>query len=84
MQGPTLRVWYGILDKKFGALGKAGALRKVFVDQAFFAPSFIVVFLTANGLLQGNPVPEIKESITRDYKDIVIAGWMVGTCFCTL
>lgn len=78
LQGPTLKVWYGVLDKKFGSLGKTGTLKKVFVDQAFFAPSFIVVLLTSLGVLQGKPLIEIKEQIQRDYTDILIAGWMVG------
>uniref|UniRef100_A0A2P2I5S7 Mitochondrial inner membrane protein Mpv17 n=1 Tax=Hirondellea gigas TaxID=1518452 RepID=A0A2P2I5S7_9CRUS len=75
--GPALRVWYGVLDRKFGSLGRAAALKKVFFDQAFFAPSFLVVFLGSLGLMQGKTANEVQKQIKKDYIDIVIAGWMV-------
>ncbi|KAA0196634.1 hypothetical protein HAZT_HAZT003016 [Hyalella azteca] len=76
-QGPTLKVWYGYLDRWFGAQGRRGAFKKVLVDQALFAPTFTVVFLTSLGVLQRKSFGQIKEQIKRDYVDIVLAGYMV-------
>ncbi|OWR42338.1 hypothetical protein KGM_204421 [Danaus plexippus plexippus] len=43
--GPALRIWYGLLNKHVGSSGKMVALKKVFVDQFIFAPTFLLFLL---------------------------------------
>ena len=76
-QGPTLRVWYGVLDRRIGSVGRFASLRKVAVDQLAFNPCFTVVFLTANGLTQGLQLQKVRHNIQRDYVDIMLAAWSV-------
>lgn len=76
-----MRVWYGLLDRKFGSATKVGALKKVAADQLLFAPSFLVVFLSALGLLQLKKVDEITAQINKDYKDIILTNWTVSFLF---
>jgi len=75
--GPTLRVWYGVLERRLGASGRLAPFKKVAVDQLAFNPVFTSVFLTANGLSQGLQWPQLKDNIKRDYVDIILAGWTV-------
>ncbi|KAF2367515.1 Mpv17/PMP22 [Trinorchestia longiramus] len=75
--GPALKMWYGVLDRHFGAQGRRGTIKKVLLDQGLFAPTFIVVFLTSVGLLQFKTLQQIQDQIKRDYIDIVLAGYMV-------
>ncbi|XP_017768004.1 PREDICTED: protein Mpv17 [Nicrophorus vespilloides] len=90
--GPTLTVWYGFLAKRFGSVGGGSvALKKMACDQLLFAPCFIVVFLTALGLVQRKPLDSIQKDITRDYKDILITNYklwppvqLVNFCFVPL
>uniref|UniRef100_A0A2P2IC57 Mitochondrial inner membrane protein Mpv17 n=1 Tax=Hirondellea gigas TaxID=1518452 RepID=A0A2P2IC57_9CRUS len=77
MVGPCQKVWYYVLDKRFGSMGMKGILKKVLVDQAVFAPTFMLVGLSVYGVLQRKSVDEIKSMIRRDYTDIVLTGWMV-------
>jgi len=75
--GPTLRVWYGVLDRRIGSVGRFAALRKVAVDQLAFNPCFTAVFLTVNGLTQGLELQKVRDNIQRDYVDIMLAAWSV-------
>jgi len=75
--GPTLRVWYGFLQRKYGEKGFQVVAQKLAVDQIGFAPCFTFVFLTVNYLLEGQTGMECQDSVRRDYQDVVVAGWMV-------
>lgn len=75
--GPSLKTWYQILDKVVGTSGKTVAVKKVFLDQAFFAPILIFGFFSVLGVLQRKSVEDIKSKIEQDYVEVVKAGWMI-------
>ena len=50
---PCIRAWYLILEKIVKLQGTKAALSKMVLDQAFFAPSFLVLFVSAASTLQG-------------------------------
>lgn len=41
-----------------------GALVRLAIDQVFFAPSIIAVFLTGMGVLEGRSAEEIKQKFS--------------------
>ncbi|XP_023930668.1 protein Mpv17-like isoform X2 [Lingula anatina] len=77
LAGPVLRTWYMTLDFLFKGTTKTVALKKVFCDQAFFAPSFLTVFITTMGWLRGDPWSEIQEKVKRDFLPILMANYQL-------
>ncbi|KAG8227635.1 hypothetical protein J437_LFUL008712 [Ladona fulva] len=77
--GPGLKFWYGFLDKRIakGRTGVAVTLKKVFLDQAVFAPNFLASFIVLLGFLGNEPWFKIKEKLQRDYCDILITNYKV-------
>lgn len=71
MVGPTVRTWYGILDKLFGSKGTTTTLKKVACDQLLFAPIFIATLISTIGLSQGSSLQGIKDKLKNEYPDIV-------------
>ncbi|CAL8073337.1 unnamed protein product [Orchesella dallaii] len=75
--GPTLRTWYGILDRRINI--QASKLRtavvKMAVDQGIFAPIFIGNFLGINSLTQGNSLSQMKNDVSKNFKDVVISNY---------
>lgn len=74
---PALTTWYGILHRKIGSGKGLTAIKKVALDQGLFAPSFLGVFLTVLGLVQGNTFEHIREDLKKNYRDILLANWSV-------
>lgn len=79
-QGPALRYWYGFLDKYVGSKGKTVVLKKVFVDQVVFAPTFLLFFLGAIGTLQGKSWESLKSDIKENYPDVLITNYYIWPC----
>lgn len=77
IQGPATKTWYGILDKYFGSKGPTVALKKVACDQLLFAPTFIIVLLSAIGAMQGNDIKSIKLKLEDEYIDILKNNYKV-------
>ncbi|XP_046393047.1 protein Mpv17-like [Ischnura elegans] len=77
--GPGLKVWYGFLDKHIAKrkTGPTAVLKKVFVDQAVFAPSFLACFVVLLGTLEMKPWNSIREKLNRDYFDILVSNYKV-------
>uniref|UniRef100_A0A131XZZ0 Mitochondrial inner membrane protein Mpv17 n=1 Tax=Ixodes ricinus TaxID=34613 RepID=A0A131XZZ0_IXORI len=73
--GPTIRTWYVVLERVFGARG--GVLRKVLVDQLIFSPVFVASFLTCLGFLQRRPWSDTKQMLRKDYVPILTTGYML-------
>ena len=48
-----VRSWYLLLERTVKFPGAQGALSKMVLDQALFAPAFLSVFVTAASTLQG-------------------------------
>lgn len=72
-----LRTWYGILNKYIGSQGKAVAIKKVIVDQLLFAPTFLGIFISTLGALEGKKFENIKSDLTKNYPDILKANYSI-------
>ncbi|GLG92852.1 uncharacterized protein GBIM_00409 [Gryllus bimaculatus] len=75
--GPSLRIWYGGLDKMFPSSGRKLQYKKVLVDQGIFAPAFIASILTLLMGINGEKPEAIKEKLKQDYKDILITNYKI-------
>ncbi|XP_038208642.1 protein Mpv17 [Zerene cesonia] len=75
--GPALRVWYGLLNRHVGSSGKTVAMKKVFVDQVVFAPTFLFSLLVALGTLQGKKWDAIQNDINANYFDILKTNYYI-------
>ncbi|KAK7866369.1 hypothetical protein R5R35_003292 [Gryllus longicercus] len=75
--GPSLRIWYGGLDKMFPSSGRKLQYKKVLVDQGIFAPAFIASILTILMGINGEKPEAIKEKLKQDYKDILITNYKI-------
>lgn len=70
-------MWYGLLDKYVGSSGKLTALKKVFLDQCIYAPTFLCIFIIALGITQGKDWKKIKKDIRAGYWDILSANYYI-------
>ncbi|XP_045760928.1 protein Mpv17 [Maniola jurtina] len=75
--GPALRVWYGLLNKYVGATGKTVAMKKVFVDQFIFAPTFLFFILVAVGTMQGKSWNSIEKDMHDNYFDVLKSNYYI-------
>ena len=76
--GPALHHWYSFLIRTFPAQTTAGALKRLALDQALFAPTFIPLFFGGLQFLDGNfDLGQIRRKLEADYVDTLIANWMV-------
>lgn len=76
-KGPTARTWYAFLERRIGSKTGKDVIKKVIIDQGFFAPVFITVLLTVIGITQGKDIEGIKEKLKNDYKDILTNNYKV-------
>lgn len=56
-----------------------GVLLKVSVDQLLFAPTFLVIFLSTMGTLNGESPKQISARVKQDFPEILVTNWKVGT-----
>ena len=71
---PVLGVWYHQLNIMIPGANTAGALGRLFLDQALFAPCFVTLFLSSLLCLNGTPeliIPKLKQ----DLFNTVTANW---------
>ncbi|KAI8342270.1 hypothetical protein BC941DRAFT_367852 [Chlamydoabsidia padenii] len=74
--GPTLSTWYRFLEHNVKATTPFKALvKKVAIDQILFAPVFIGVFFSTQGLFEGKSVDQIKKKLDRGYQTAVINNY---------
>lgn len=72
-----MRMWYGLLQRYIGTQGKTVAVKKVFVDQFVFAPSFLVMILAAVGTMQGKPWKAVQNDIEANYFDVLKTNYLI-------
>ena len=77
LQGPCLRIWYGVLDRHIKHVGAKGVALKVAADQILFAPTFLVIFISLMGVLNGETRQLISNRLERDYQEILVTNWKV-------
>ena len=54
-----------------------GVLLKVSVDQLLFAPTFLVIFLSTMGTLNGEGPEQISTRVKQDFPEILVTNWKV-------
>jgi protein Mpv17 len=52
-------------------------LARVALDQFVFAPTFIAVFFTGTGLLKGQSLDDVKQTLCAQYKTAVLSNYTV-------
>ncbi|KAI8141489.1 hypothetical protein BJV82DRAFT_619377 [Fennellomyces sp. T-0311] len=74
--GPVLSTWYRFAELNIkGSTPLTALVKKVAADQLLFAPSFIGVFFSAQGLLEGKSAAEIQDKLKNGYTSAVIANY---------
>lgn len=77
-QGPGLRKWYGVLDKRVTGKTKAAiTFKKVALDQLIFAPIFLGTFIGTVGVLQGNNREQIERKLKNEYPEILLTNYYI-------
>ncbi|EEB10887.1 protein Mpv17, putative [Pediculus humanus corporis] len=79
--GPSLRVWYGFIDKIFSEKNKTTAVKKMLVDQLLFAPVFLAAVLSVIGITQGNSLKSTYEKVSNEYSDILKTNYTIWPAF---
>ncbi|XP_074320613.1 protein sym-1 [Silene latifolia] len=78
--GPTLHYWYLFISKLVTMPGASGAFLRLILDQLFFAPIFVGVFLSASMTLEGRSslvVPKLQQ----EWFSSVLANWQLWIPF---
>jgi protein Mpv17 len=73
--GPTLHRWYSFLHQRFPGDGVLTIGKRLLLDQALFAPSFIPAFLGSVLVLEGHPEP--KSRLSQMWWPAVLTNWSV-------
>ncbi|KAI9224796.1 hypothetical protein BC828DRAFT_372523 [Blastocladiella britannica] len=78
LAGPAIAQWYRFLDRRVRiAHPVKNLLVRVGLDQFAFSPISVAVFFSANGLLEGRPVPEIQAKLRENYTEALVNNWRV-------
>ncbi|XP_046987493.1 protein Mpv17-like isoform X3 [Schistocerca americana] len=75
--GPTLRMWFGILDTKVKGSHYAVVAQKVLLDQCIMAPFLLLLTLSVLNICSGKSLAEVKEKLGADYGSILITNYKV-------
>ena len=72
-----MRSWYLVLERTVKFPGTRGALTKMVLDQAIFAPTFLSVFVTAASTMQGLSLQVWRTEISEliNFRLDVISGY---------
>jgi protein Mpv17 len=78
MAGPAMVYWYRFLNKNIVFRSPIGQLvTRVAMDQFIFAPSFLFLFFSYNGLMEGQSIDKIKEKFRKGYWPALVGNWTV-------
>jgi len=75
--GPLLSWWYRALSRVFPRASASTTVLKVALDQGAFIPGMLASFLVLNAALKGLDKREIKEILTRDYFQLLLANYQL-------
>ncbi|KAG0503602.1 hypothetical protein HPP92_003674 [Vanilla planifolia] len=78
--GPALHFWYLSLSKVVKFPGVSGAVMRLLLDQFFFSPIFIGVFLCALVTLEGRP-SQVIPKLRQEWLSSVLANWQLWIPF---
>lgn len=74
---PALHTWFGLVNKLVPASGNKGALLRMLLDQAAWAPVFIGSMITLLTAIDGGRGPEISAALRSDWASSVRANWVL-------
>ena len=66
------------MDRYIKNVGLKGVVLKVAADQLFFAPTFLIIFLSTMGTLNGEQPQQISTRIKQDFQEILVTNWKVS------
>ncbi|XP_063727371.1 mpv17-like protein isoform X2 [Symsagittifera roscoffensis] len=75
--GPTMRFWYGTLDRLFAHRTFFRPLKMLIVDQGIFAPCYMVTVLFVTKLARGQDFTSISNNFAQDYPKLLSGNWKV-------
>uniref|UniRef100_T1GT30 Mitochondrial inner membrane protein Mpv17 n=1 Tax=Megaselia scalaris TaxID=36166 RepID=T1GT30_MEGSC len=77
--GPTLRFWYGRLDRIVSPKQVAWkvSIKKASLDQFLFAPAFIVLFTSSISVMQGMNAESVVERLKSEYTTILKTNYII-------
>lgn len=74
--GPALHTWFGLLNRTIVGT-RFVVVRKVLIDQLFFAPFFITSIMVGTGALEGKSVERIKQIWKDKFQQSMVTNWLV-------
>lgn len=78
LQGPCVRLWYGVMDKAIKVKSPAArTIIKVGMDQLIFAPIFTAALVSTISYTQDRSVQSIKDKLRAQYTDILLCNYYV-------
>lgn len=77
LAGPTMHVWYSTLDRVVKGHGIRTTFRKMFADQGFFMPLYLVVFVGVMGALRGDRLTDIGSKLKRDMAPMMKVSYSI-------
>lgn len=72
---PIVHFWYGGLMSRLPGSSLKTIAKRLFFDQAFFAPLFLPAFMTNLYALEGRQTVEIKQKLREEYPTALVANW---------
>ena len=77
MVAPICHVWYGSLMTRFPGNATTAIAKRVFLDQAFFAPLFLPMWLLNLWMLEGRSHEYVLENMQAQVPKTVVANWFI-------
>lgn len=77
LTGPTLHLWYAVLNRRFPGVAPARVLARVALDQALFAPAFTAAFLSVLLAVEGRSADEWRAYMRESYAESVCVNWVL-------
>lgn len=75
--GPGMHFWYSNLDRLIKGPLKRVAVKKLFLDQGFFLPVYLGVFVVLMAALRGEKTREIRDDLDRDYAPMLMTSYAI-------
>ncbi len=72
---PVVHKWYGFLMKRIPGTSTVNVLKRLFCDQALFAPIFISTFMTSLMALEGKDLKQVPRVLENELATVVVTNW---------
>jgi len=74
---PCVRSWFLVLERFVPMAGCKAAFGKMILDQAFYAPCYIIMFISVVGCMQGLGIEGIRKKLEKEYVGIMMASYTI-------